>query len=1086
MSRTWFCRPIGILLALLLLPPEMATWTASPLFTASAQSGSHPGGRLFPKWSLQGFEDDMVIDYLKVHGLPASDAKYVYQFGRSDLRNEIRAHVMTYLLGVLGKPSNLWSTEGGNGWSEASVGALFRDRLFLEERRIYDVAIAERNKWRANACAYQVDAQLAEQFGMRLVDPACQRVYFTLTVPSAPSKEYLLAVGLKQVYGALIPTPEVTSIATSTSQRLGTAAFVGLGIGGVAGVLTAAVVSSTAALIMPYTGITLTTGWALGSGAAIAGPAAVVLFAVLIGAMYIVNWVNDDQNLANIAGLEAERAALVIDPGFINQSSTLSKLSYLLANDSTGDVPSTIALPSRENRDALFTISDLTTGAPTTTSPTLRYLDAPGQIWIAEPVLGGWFASRREDGTASSFSPTLDVKDATQAKFISRQNLTFGVSKQAPALGDIVCKVDSSGVTPGNVSPCAVYAAKTVALYGGNSHMLGVGLAPSPYPVFELPLTFRTTQGMAQTFTVRATAPATPIVSLVNISPSGFNFTPGPGGAATIEVQAGVPAGRYSIYLQAKNGAATSYQFVQVDVETEFEFTTPSTIQCFKGIPCEVRLATTAGPNVELSYPTSGLYGFSSDAPGTFKAYLLCDDSFTNTQGQGVGYFCTNSFRVTATPKFGAPKTNRFDVVYAPTPPVSFELSGDGVFNGGEWSDFRFKAIGSQAIQSASSCPGKNPAWLSIGGTTLPPAGFQLAGTPPRAYGPSQTIPVYVQYSFLHSSQASPVRGCAAPAFHITLNNRVKPQCVLPDNTPVGACRTVFDESWAQSMSKVVAYNVPVQPKLLNAPDWLSVSVSGTTMSFTGRPPEGSAGVYDVKVDYGDGVPQNVHVLVARAVGHPVKVRNVINGRQNTVKIPVDCFPRYSTKAVPPAIPSGGATILSVDSTTTDFNFTASDGAGTGFRDGNVAITYTPRRTGVFGGSVLVGCYDPQFPDLHGSQAVSVGFTFRSVDLQDVSNSIAVSYSGVTYNRAASQYSTFVTVRNTGSGMTPGNVYVFLKPGAGVEILNQAGTALENIPYFTTGKALAAGESVRIPVIYTKPGEQPLAFTAFSMSGLLP
>ena len=441
--------------------------------------------------------------------------------------------------------------EGRNGWSEASVGAAFRDQLLLLERKIYDAAIAERDKWRANACAYQVDAQLAEQFGMSLVDPACKQAYFTLTVPSAPSKEYLLAVGLKQVYGALIPTPEVTSIATSTSQRLGTAAYIGLGVGGVAGLLTAAVVSSTAALIMPYTGITLTTEWALGSaGAAIGGPAAVVLMAVLIGTMYIVNWVNDDQNLANIAALEAERLAIVVDPGFVNQSSTLSKLSYILANDSTGDVPSTIPLPSRENSDALFSISDLTTAAPATTSPTLRYLDGAGQVWIAEPVLGGWFASRREDGTAYSFSPTLDVKDFTHAKFASRQNLTFMVSKQAPALGEMVCKADSSGVTPGNVSLCAVYAAKVVALYGGNSHMLGVGLAPSPYPTFDSPLSFRTIQGMAQTFTVRATAPATPTVSLVNTSPPGIDVTPGPGGTATIQVQAGVPAGRQQ-YLPA-------------------------------------------------------------------------------------------------------------------------------------------------------------------------------------------------------------------------------------------------------------------------------------------------------------------------------------------------------------------------------------------------------------------------------------------------------------------------------------------------------------------------------------------------------
>jgi hypothetical protein len=97
------------------------------------------------------------------------------------------------------------------------------------------------------------------------------------------------------------------------------------------------------------------------------------------------------------------------------------------------------------------------------------------------------------------------------------------------------------------------------------------------------------------------------------------------------------------------------------------------------------------------------------------------------------------------------------------------------------------------------------------------------------------------------------------PAFNITLNRRVKPQCVLWNGTPVDACRTFFEESSTQFVSRVVANNVPVQPKLVNAPSWLDVSMSGTTMSFLGRQPEGSAGVYDTKVDYRDGVPQNVH-----------------------------------------------------------------------------------------------------------------------------------------------------------------------------------------------------------------------------------
>ena len=481
---------------------------------------------------------------------------------------------------------------------------------------------------------------------MDMIDPACRPRYFGLTVPFAPSKEYLLAVGQKKIYGALLPTSEATTISAATSSKL-VAAAAGIAAGTAASALVAAAISANIAALFPFAGA-FAGSTALGvvgsAGAAVAGPAAVVLVAVLIAALYIVNWVNDEANLAAINSLELEKQLVLstrdlLSHAFISSSSGLHKLSVILANASIGDVPSTMPLPAHATSDELFSITDLTTG-PTTTSPTISYLDGPGQVWTATPVLGGWFASRRVDGSADSFSPTLDVKDFVNYKFASRKNMLWLVSKQTPAKGDVLCKAGSNGVSTWSAN-CAAYVASTVDLYGSNSHMLRVGLAPSPYPVFDSPTTFNTASGFAQTLTVRARASAAPSISLVGVAPAGISVTSAAGGVANIAVAASVPPGNYILSLRATNGTASTGQTINIAVGVAFNFTSSNAAQTvsdgtgsgfrdgyitLSGIPPYMGLHS-VGLDLECRDPQYPQLAVSKPNPSTayFEVYDLAD-----------------------------------------------------------------------------------------------------------------------------------------------------------------------------------------------------------------------------------------------------------------------------------------------------------------------------------------------------------------------------------------------------------------------------------------------------------------------------
>ena len=52
-------------------------------------------------------ESDAVKAYLADHNLPETDAHVIYDYGRADLRNAIRGHMISILLGVIATPASV-------------------------------------------------------------------------------------------------------------------------------------------------------------------------------------------------------------------------------------------------------------------------------------------------------------------------------------------------------------------------------------------------------------------------------------------------------------------------------------------------------------------------------------------------------------------------------------------------------------------------------------------------------------------------------------------------------------------------------------------------------------------------------------------------------------------------------------------------------------------------------------------------------------------------------------------------------------------------------------------------------------------
>jgi hypothetical protein len=113
-----------------------------------------------PTAALQQFESDTVQSFLTLHGLPSTDASLIYQYGRTDLRTQLRGYMFGRLLSI--------SLEGASQRTanEQTVYEWFRLQMSALEYALLQAAIADHNNWVASPCTWTPDPSVAAAYGL--------------------------------------------------------------------------------------------------------------------------------------------------------------------------------------------------------------------------------------------------------------------------------------------------------------------------------------------------------------------------------------------------------------------------------------------------------------------------------------------------------------------------------------------------------------------------------------------------------------------------------------------------------------------------------------------------------------------------------------------------------------------------------------------------------------------------------------------------------------------------------------------------------------------------------------------------------
>ena len=662
--RSIIFKPLALLLVILLLPAiswledgsALQSGKGGQAFQASGQvvigaCDPYPVNSLlqnycaasqFPsRGDLQQFESDSVAVYLLEHNLPATDAHLIYDEGRADLRNEIRAEMLTGLLAIIKKPANQRTAH------EQTLYSWFQDSVQQNEIAYYSAALHAYQSWQADPCDFTLDANIASQYGLSYNGlPYCYSTNQLFGGPPVPAESYFLAYGLANSYGKSAQTnADFAALVLATQANMGE--IVGIGgslagllaasVGGSIGITTATYLAAFAAydaalsagvgasaesVALTASSIALFQSGAgaqfLGVAGSIAGPVAIILIAAVIGvtaAMQVFSnqqTINDLNNLSNtlsqVTNNKPDLNGFATDPSGLG----LTKLTETLVAHTVPDHPSTAALPQHQNGvddDIIVTAA----GGSAVEGTTMTYQDWQGNQWSAQ-TYGGWFVQNCLSGTkcsqADSLNASFQYLDWSGTKWTaSRVGVNIVSTKATPAGTDVICPADSvTGVSPGkSFTACTSYVSASIPVKDANGNQVTIALKvlpPPPVPPsFTSPGTLSLGPTQTGSFSITAKGNPAPTIALTagTVLPAGVSFSPGatPGSASL--TYSNVAAGSYPVSLTASSSAGSSSQSLSVIVSTALAFTSYPALEFTEGEPVNFLVTTAGSPTPSLS-----------------------------------------------------------------------------------------------------------------------------------------------------------------------------------------------------------------------------------------------------------------------------------------------------------------------------------------------------------------------------------------------------------------------------------------------------------------------------------------------------
>ena len=704
LKRWLIYKPLAILLAILMAPA--VSWIGSgPNSQAPRPFQAHalsvplctPGQNCIitnyltsNAADLLQLEQDSVNSHLALHGLQPSDAPVIYQYGRQDLRDEVRAAMFANLLGIIQKPASARSTHEQNlyNWLQGIVQT--------NEISLYTQAIQQYQEFLGNPCTFTLDPAVAAAYKLKFDGtPWCfGGLLSSVFAPPVPAASYFTAYGLAHSYAAHAYTdPNYASVFADSAVDVGELWGIGLADAAVVSAAVAPVIAANlsaalAALADATTslaGTEASAGFVISGGAvaangiaaSVAGPVTIIFVAVTIGVVAALELYNNQQQINELNGLSAILTQVTNTPPDLatlaNDSTGLGmyKLQNSLFSQTSPDTPSSATLPTHQLTDPSFAITPA--GGATQYSETLDYRDFNGNLNTAR-TWGGWFLGTCVPGPQSAalcqqffgINGSLRFVDWTGLPWIaSREGLKFVVTNPNASPTDTICEADPvTGITiSSHLNTCVSYVTNVLDMVDFNGNPIQVSLTNLHAPSFVNPGPLTFSLGTAATQSISAAGNPTPTICVTGAAPA--NFTVPSGGCAsgvfplTFNGSLSAPTGTSSLQLTATNSQGSSTQTFTVTVANQLNIVSSSTLSGTAGAPFSFTVVATGVPTPALSLNSSGynLQGLSfqdnGNGTGTLSGeYTGVFSSQSCTVGPTCGGFVATNSQGSVTQNF--------------------------------------------------------------------------------------------------------------------------------------------------------------------------------------------------------------------------------------------------------------------------------------------------------------------------------------------------------------------------------------------------------------------------------------------------
>ncbi|MCX6596189.1 MAG: hypothetical protein NTV70_07460 [Acidobacteria bacterium] len=750
-----------------------------------------PSNRIIRNCNLgrSNFEKTIVNSWLAMRGLPESAAALIYQFGRSDLRDELRSYMSTFIKGAIMKEPAQRTAD------ETAVVNWLQEAVRQNEIAFFQAAADEYNRFNSNSCRFTLEPTIARALDLTFDNvsycfPSIGGLFASRPVPNA---NYFRQVGLKKAY-----SDKITAFADGSDRLLETQRRAVIALASLSTFATVVTLSALAAIafgslalsVSAFVGFGIAAGASLsalltGAFLAFAGPAAIVLVAVLSGVTAAISLASDVQNQRDINALLAGRATAANPPdlaAMLKDSLGNQKIEQTFQLATLPEAASTVPLPAADGGTPFY-VSQLV--GPTGPAASFNYtaFDKGGNFNLqVQSYQRNWFLQTGTDTKGSPvtrfsrtlefFQPTVD-SDPSKDIFFTAYLIAGGrfVVSRDPKSSDISCPADPiTGLSPTPLDPkCGSYVTNTIRMRQGTSNVVQLRIPQAP--VFVGVDTALFTVGGNRTFfpQLDSTSAGLPCsLSSAGSLPAGVTFSSnGFRGTATA-------TGVFPVVVTANCGGTTSTRNYTIRAEEGFRFVWPTastTINLVRGRLTQFTIQTNAAQPDMLDYFRTG-----EPFPTGMEPQGFNPDGTVTVKGKPTGLPASiGKFNMFYTPIAGGP-TSIIDLIpkYNLVPPTLPTVAANTTVDwaSGIASSHTFDGTAANVQVRWSPVSGL-PSWATF--TDLGNNTARITGTPPPVTS-VQEFPVVYRYVADGDDQPS--------LRQFTLRIRVQPNSPVLSTTP--------------------------------------------------------------------------------------------------------------------------------------------------------------------------------------------------------------------------------------------------------------------------------------------------------------